>query len=372
MSSTTEVRLYEFAGEGVPFRRVGTTYKCSRITWTSRYSEKGSFAVSVPAGEEIARSVRIGAFIEIGRRFYGIIEEISRSSDVSGSIVTLAGSDLLGLLERKITVPPETTGGTAAMGYDAVRGSSETIIKHFVTGNAAAPFGIGRKLPGLTVAPDKRLGVPDDKYMTRHDNLLEVVSLIAKEAQIGLSLTPDFDAGGFVFDCYAGRDRLTPLSTERETALSMSSLDSTAGYKNAFYATMSGAEFEDEALTMVYFRNDEPTGIDRREVHMSIGAEHPEAGKEYDELRRLAMVNARNYEAILNLTCEINHARVVLGRDYDLGDTLTVISREWGLTRPARVVAVTAEFPESKITAQLGDEKPSLIQRATRQLTANR
>ncbi len=363
-STDSEVRFYEFAGAGSPFRRVGTTYKCPSIAWTSRYSEKGSFSIQLPSGEEVGTALRPGVFVEIGRRFYGIIEEVSRTADTSGSIITASGPDVLGLLEQRITVPPEAPGGTAMMGYDAVRGSSETIIKHFVSVNAAAPFGSSRGLP-LTVAPDKKLGVPDDKYMTRHDNLLEVVSLIAKDAQIGLSLTPDFDAGMFVFDCYAGRERLVTLSTERGTALSMNSMDSIAGYKNAFYATMNGAEFEDEALTMAYFRAAEPSGPGRREVHMSISAEHPTAGEEYNELRRLAMVNARNYEALLNLTCEINPAREALGEDYNLGDILTVQNREWGLTRPARVVAVTAEHSgnESKITAQFGDEKPSLIQR---------
>ena len=456
--SDSEVRLYEWDGVGRPFRRMGTTYDCSVVKWTKRYSTSGTFSVTYPlpssvapltegggrrpggellpppAGGELPQSAaptapserepfKIGMFIEIGRTFYGVIEEVSRADDgLGGNLLTASGTDLLGLLARRVTVPP-VSGSTALMGYDAVTGASESLIKHFVAGNAVSPAGDRLAIPGLAVGEDLLRGHQDDRYMTRFDNLLDVVSQIAGDAELGLSVTPDFDAGVLLFDVYEGVERLGAVSTNRGTATGMNALDSVANYKNVFYTTMAGSEFADETLTLMYTRPHSPpveeyrpeggevvapagellpppeggelpqpapptapserepkaphlegggsesrgeNGFDRREVHLSISAQHPTPGEEYNELRRLAEIQMTHYEPVNNLTCQINPARMVLGEDYDLGDLLTVLNSGWGLEEQSRVVAVTAEHSGagSSVQAHFGDENPGVLVRA--------
>lgn len=55
---------------------------------------------------------------------------------------------------------------TGAQGYDAVTGSTETIMKHFVTANMASPVLAARKVFGLEVAADQGRGLAEDKYMS--------------------------------------------------------------------------------------------------------------------------------------------------------------------------------------------------------------
>ncbi|MCL2004431.1 MAG: siphovirus ReqiPepy6 Gp37-like family protein [Oscillospiraceae bacterium] len=366
MRSDAEVRLYAYRGAGLPYDRIGTSYKCA-VKWTQRYSATGAFSITVPAGERISRAMERGVFVEIGRRFYGVIDEVSRTHDAGGDMLTASGTDFLGLLERRVTIPPDWPGGTALMGFDAVSGSSETIIKHFVTGNAAAPFLQSRAIPGLQIAPDLERGRPDDRYMTRYANLMDVISEIAEDAGLGITIKPDFDAGTMTFDVYEGAERLAVVSTERGTTLDMRNMESDVNYRNIFYASMSGSEFADETLTMQYAREgDPPNGFERRELHMSISASHPEPGEEYNELRRMAEVNMTNYEPLKSLTCEVNPSRLELGRDYELGDILTAQNHAWGVTSKVRAAAITAEHTGrgGHVTVHFGDERPGLLVRA--------
>ena len=381
MNSEYEVRIYDY--DGAKFSTVGTTYETASMSYTENCYSPGVFTINIPTAAMFADEFKKYRFVHISRRFCGIITGVTMDANNSADMLTVSGTNLFGLLAQRVTIPPNFSGVSALAGFDSARGSSETVIKHFVNSNIVAPYSNFRKIPGFRILPDLGRGIADDRYLSRYENLADVVGAVGKDAKLPIVTAFNLADGTIDFDVKLGVDRtaangLVPpviIDTERRTALSANMIDSDGGLRNAFYSTMAGAEFEDEALTLVYYRDaDElapPQGIFRRETHMELNAEHPTPGQEYDELKRLALISATNYEAQLSFRAEVNFATLQYARDYFLGDKVTVRRRDWGVTLDSEVTSVTASLAAGNIsyTATFGTERPDFaraIRRASR------
>lgn len=367
-----EIRVYEYVGERNPFIRRGTIYRYESVRIIENFYSAGSFELRIPWEYPYAKELQKGRFVEIGRRFAGRITGTTLEANQNGDMLTVIGTDTLGLLSARVTVPAALDAPSALAGYDGVSGSSETVIKHFLRNNTTEPASVVRKIPGLIILPDRERGSPDDKYLSRFENLAEVVSKVAADAELGIVCYPDWESGQFYFDVKEGSDctvnqgDLPPVvvSTARRTAMSMQFAESDAGLKNAFYTSKSGEQYADETLTLTYYRDENiPSGLDRRETHLSISAEHPIAGEEYNELQRLATLAMKDHAEQMSFTAQINQARVIYNRDFCLGDMVTVQHLGWGVTMDIRVVGMTTEFTggTDTYTAQFGTQKQTFI-----------
>jgi hypothetical protein len=370
-----EVRIYELTTPGNPLTRCGTTYDASSIRFTENFSAAGSYEINIPMGAHYAGEFTKGRIVEIGRKFWGLIQSVQYEAQADGDILSVSGSNLLGLLTQRITIPPNADGSTIEAGFDQATGSSETIIKQFVAHNLVSSISAQRNIPWLTIAPDQSRGLAADKYSTRFELLSDVVGAIAKDAKLGLACSLDVEAGQIIFDVFQGADRTVNqsevpsvvFSVNRKTVLGMTYNDNDSGLRNAFYATMAGDEFENEALTLVYYRAEDeqspPGSISRREAHMEISASHPTPGEEYSELKRMALIQATNYESLLNCVCSVNFAAVRYGVDYFLGDMVTVQNLDWGITLDAPLTGMTVEYSGSgeSYTATFGEQRPTFI-----------
>ncbi len=367
-----EVRIFDYTSTAcIP---CGTTYNC-QISLTQNFYGTGSFELTIPLADPCAVQFQKHRFVLIGRRFYGFIVGLRRTADQNGDLLIITGTDLNGLLERRITMPKDYGGSNDAAGYDAVTGASETVIKHFVRNNLVLPSQPDRIIKGFTIAPDLQRGLPTDKYMSRYEPLSEVVYKVGQTAKLGAVTSLDLQQGRILFDVTMGTNRTVSqsdvrpvvFSVNRQTMLSMEYIDNEAGLKNAFYATMSGAKYADEALTMTFYRPEQetapPSGVARIETHMDISAQTPASGQEYAELKRLALINATDMVGVSNFTCEVNFARLSFGKDYFLGDLVTVQHLGWGVTRDIEIVGMTIECTGQgeRYTATFGKQKPTLV-----------
>ncbi|MDL2273974.1 siphovirus ReqiPepy6 Gp37-like family protein [Oscillospiraceae bacterium OttesenSCG-928-G22] len=370
-----EVRVFEYDEEGGAFVPRGTTYWCASIQFTENQYSPGGFELVLPLGAPYAREFKKYRYVQIGRRFFGVIQSLRFESTAAGDMLTVSGADLLGFLSQRVTIPPNWDSPSAMMGFDGITGPSETVIKHFVKNNIVSPLSQPRKIPGFSIAPDLRRGIQNDKYLSRFESLVDVVGAVGRDAKLGLRSWLDLFGGRIVFDVAEGTDRsmaqdaVPPvvLSVNRQTVLSMNHTDSDGAMRNAFYTTMAGAEFEDEALTLVYYRAEDettpPSGIMRHEMHMEISADHPTPGQEYNELKRLALIQATNYQPTLTFTCSINHARVKYGENFGLGDIVTLQNSDWGVTLDTEVIGATVSHSgsESSYTVTFGTDKPTFM-----------
>lgn len=377
-----EIRIYEPVTAASPvFVRVGITRVAVSAALTQHLRAPGDFTLTIPFEARYAAEMTVGRLVLIDRWFAGIIDAITLEAADQGQMLTVSGCDLKGIVAQRITIPPQATGVQGAQGYDAAAGTTETIIKHYIDANmVTTPLQLARSVPGLVIAPDQGRGIAADKYITRHDPLDTVLQDLCQASGLGYDIKPDFEAAHYVFDVIQGVDRSGIQSdrprivfdVSRKTAQSQTYSRSTRDARNVFYATMSGSEFADEALTMAYVRDGEAeqAGLQRHEQHLDVSADTPTAGSEYDELRRYALIEAENYCPAESFECVIMDNRWRYGVDYALGDIVTVQNAAWGVTMHTQLVSMVTELSESGIThtATFGKAPLTVFGRLRRQI----
>ena len=350
-------------------------------TLTQNLDAPGDFEFAIPCDARYADQLAIGRLVRIDKDFWGIVDGLRFDATQQGQLLTVSGRDLKGIVANRITIPPQAAAVQGAQGYDAQSGATETILKHYVDANlVTTPLQPARSVAGLTIAPDLRRGVADDRYITRHDPLDAVLEELCRAAGLGYDIVPDLEAGEYVFDVVQGIDRSGEQSERprivfdpaRKSAVSQTYTHTGRDARNVFYATLSGAAFADEALTMTYVRDgeDEAAGLARREQHLSISADTPTAGGEYDELRRYALIEAERYRPARSFACDILDGRARYGVDYFLGDMVSVKNADWGVCMTARLVSMTTSYTEQGVgrTATFGTPALNVFGRLRRQI----
>lgn len=384
-----EIRIYDPPEEGAPaFRGIGLLTAASAVTLVERLYRPGYFTIEVPWGARHAEKLAVGRLVRVrgagwkGRSspFWGIVDSLSLSVTAAGAVLTVSGRQLKGLAQDRITIPPDFTGVTGAQGYDPASGSTEHCMKHFVQANMKDPAQPGRALYGLEIAPDLGRGLAQDKYMSRHEALSEVLAALGEAAELGWDIVPDLDRHRFTFDVIPGEDHTAGqsqrkrviLDVRRKTALAQHYQYSVEDSRNLFYTTMSGSEFADEALTVTYLREGEtePAGIRRREVHLTVSVNAPAAGEEYDELKRSALIEAEKYRPAESFTVELGPGPYVYREDFSLGDRVTVRNQDWGITMDARLTEMETRcsVEGASLTATFGTAPLNVFGQLRRQI----
>jgi hypothetical protein len=285
----------------------------------------------------------------------------------------ISGSDIKGLLSQRIIIPRTFSGFTGTAGFDVATGYTDSVIKHFWKNNIGINAQSKRRLDFITIAENKNIGNPNDFFMARFNKLSDVTATLAHDADVVITATPKIEAGTILLDVAAPDDRTVnsdrPLiiSLDRKTALQMEHNQETGNYKNAFYATRSGAQFADEALTMLFMRDgeNEPEGADRYEEHLNVSVSTPEAGQEYNEMRRQASHMMTNYEEVNTLQAQTNFTQLKHRRDYNAGDIVTVQDISWGLEADIQITAVeVAENAAGRVeTVTLGTGEKGYVRK---------
>lgn len=376
-----EIRIFDPPESTIPtFRTAGRATAATSVTLVERLYTPGYFTVTIPWEARHAEQLKIGRLALIDGVFWGVIDDLSLSVESAGQLLTVSGRQLKGLTSDRITIPPGFTAVTGAQGYDAQTGTTEEIMKHFVSANLGPEAPANRAVYGLELAPDLGRGVAGDKYMSRHEVLSDVLAALGEAAELGYDIVPDLSRHKLVFDVVEGLDHTAGQSgrkrvifeIERRTVLSQAYQRNTSDSRNLFYTTMAGSEFADETLTVTYIRDgeEEPAGIHRREKHLDISADTPVAGDEYNELKRLALIEAEGFKAAESFTCEIAEGPYVYRQDYGVGDLVTVQNKAWGVTMDARLTEMQTGYSSSgvKHTATFGTAPLNVFGRLKRQI----
>ena len=340
----------------------------------------GSFTLDIPAEARHAEKLTPGRAVWIEQGLWGIIDDVRLRHDSSGAVREVSGRQLKGLALDRITIPPAANPIAGAQGYDTASGSTEFVMKHFAAGNLGPSAAEARRVFGLEIAPDQGRGLAEDKYMSRHDVLGDVLAALGDASGLGWDIVPDLSAHKLVFDVVQGEDHTARqsdrprvvFSIRRKSALSQEYVLSTGDSRNVFYATLSGSEFADETLTATYFREGEaePVGFRRREKHLSLSTETPVPGEEYNELRRKALIEAESFRTVESFNCEIAPGPTLYRRDYRLGDLVSVVNEEWGVEMHARLTEMKTAYSASGVsyTATFGTPALNVFGRLRRQM----
>lgn len=372
-----EIRIFDLSNTTGKLRRIGLTRLTTGHYVKSKY-EAGAFEITLPLSAPYANEFFDGRVVLIDGKWWGVVigAKVDRSS-LSDSI-TVSGSQLKEWLYRRQIVPATTQAANMPLGYDSVAGSTETVIKHYVNNHAVDPVNPNRKIHGLTIADDHGRGIADDAYHARYVNLLETICDIGKRANLGFDITGNESTGLFTFDVIERRDRTHSQTERMPLILEMSrrNIDSLNYAKdsgssgNVFYCSRAGDEYEWETLTQTYFMDsNEPTGFMRREKSLSISVY--EEGNQYQQLEVNARKEMENYREAESVTCVMSR-RLEFGKDYLVGDYVTVIDKDSGVMADMEIDSVDTIVSETGINyvATFGTQQLNRFQIIKRDMRA--
>lgn len=239
------------------------------FTWSERYDSPGEFTLDIPLIENYVEAVRINDYLAIKEsKEYMVVETSTLISDVEdGDHLQFEGRTLSSILERRIVWTEYKKTGE----YNFQQG-----IKELIEQNAISPSDEKRKIPGLTfkMSEDKAITELTSEFAVEvGDNLLSTIQDKCHEKKVGFRMLPSGE-GGFEFELYMGKDRsadqeilpVVVFSDSYENLLNSTYVQSEREYVSN--ALVKGSNYQGEV-----FRKTERTGLDRREMYVTIDGE---------------------------------------------------------------------------------------------------
>lgn len=308
---------------------------------------------------------------------------------------------------QRITLPPPTTA------YDNKSGNSETVMKHYVNKNIANPMDIKRKIPQLIIAPDRNRGVSTN-WQSRFKNVAEEMAELSLVSNLGWNVRVDYDLQKWVFDVSESRNlsvnqtRLSPVifSPQFDNIKNMHYVDSDLNYRNTAYIAGQGEGVDRRVVEL-----GDSIGlaryelfVDARDVAEEIDVENAEPIPRpvqdiikdlinRGELKLAEMIQERFLEAQImtpikgiEITKQTNfitqfqvHESIVTKvkdfssfiyeEDWDLGDIVTVQTKDLGITLDTLITEVKEIYEPSnyQVEATFGQSRPTLIDKIKQQ-----
>lgn len=326
--------------------------------YTERWTNTGSFTVTLPFNAKMLQKIRINQIINIEDDWL-LIQEIQ----YDGRIITISGTDCKGLLGLRISVFGETQVA-GADGYDVVSGTTKECVRHYLDRNLISPTDSERAMPidfsNAASVPD---GLTNDSYMARLEDLSDIVGKLCDNAGLGYTIKgyKNYESDYVLrFTLLAGTDRSAQQNARPRVIFSPAwgnvlelSFDHDVGnLYNAIYAT--GAN----TTQPIYRSSSIPTGLSRRECSVEVSADT------VDELEMFALYqvqdNTESHTYTLSAAASSGY-----GTKYFLGDIVSVKDDYTGNVFSDVITEVEKSVSNNarSIVLTLGRQKPKLLNR---------
>lgn len=283
-----------------------------------------------------------GRFEELGPR-----DKESSGENAGPGTRTLAGSDDMKIIANEVLFP--SPGGVsftaAATGaeYDVREGPAETVIKGYVAANCgtARPAWRNDGIPDLdliTVAPDQARGLTQ-KFSARMSESMPTLRLLAKYHAAGppatgfvMTVVEDPGTGQLVFETTPQRD----LTAEAVFAERMGNLTKVSWQEGAptFTHAIVGGSGAGTARTFRLVKDTAAAAEWRQPVWGFVDQRDSTDATELEQAGQEPIDSGKG-TGLLSATC-VDTARLRFGRDFGLGDLVTVEVRP-GLAFPGTV-----------------------------------
>ncbi|MED4461870.1 siphovirus ReqiPepy6 Gp37-like family protein [Metabacillus fastidiosus] len=300
----------------------------------------------------------------------------------------IKGFALKVVVAQRITIPPNHTA------YDNKQGNAETVMKHYVDRNIINLADPKRKIPELILAINQNRGT-SISWQSRYKNLAEEMTEISLAAGLGWDVYLDIQQKKWVFDVFEGRNltvnqSINPpviFSPQFESLKSLHYTESELNYKNIAYVAGQGEGVDRRVIEL-----GNQSGLSRHELFIDardieeetdVETIDTEGNKvtekvprpEADIIKDLTDRGRRQLQEFLQeeyLEGQIlTDSPFVYEKDYNLGDIVTVQSKDWGVTLDTRITEIKEIYEQSgfKIEAVFGNDRPTLIQKIKQELS---
>lgn len=343
------------------FNLIGEVDCFESFSHTRRFRGSGGFDLRVELNKYTREYFKKDNIIIFDKNsnLVGIVEHCEIDGNGKGDFFAVRGKTLSGFLERRIIVPEN------AETWFTAQGKQETIIKTFVDKNCVHTSNAKRKIERLEVAPDKGRG-KDDKWRSSYDVLEDKINEISEYGKMGYDIYLDLKNKKFIFDIYEGRNltveqNLLPpviFSSKFNNILNRKYTESVMGTYNNVYA---GTREEKGKMVLNYGETE--SGMARREAFLQVSEDTVEAIKKESDKFLEEMSRIKTFE--LDVDPEMNF---VYGRDYDLGDTVTIQDKKLNITMNAQIIEVVESYQGNTRSLKITFDKlvPNLIDKLRR------
>jgi hypothetical protein len=299
------------------------------LRWTRRYSQCGSFELKAIATPENTALLREGNIIwKSDDEEAGIIEHLELSQTDSVTI-TATGRFATSFLARRIVWETERLSGDLS-----------ACVKQLMDNNLINPADPVRQITGVYFSSPS-LGVPISAQIS-YQNLLEAVTELCDASGIGIKTAFAPATGAFTVTLYMGAVSQAVFSKEYENLTEQTYTESAADYANS---ALIGGEGEGAERTFVAITGG--SGESRREIFVDakdlrsedFGGDYTGALTFRGQSKLSELAIRYSFDASVN-----PHGNLAYKTDFDLGQTVKVISKTWGVSMTTRIMEIEETY----------------------------
>lgn len=347
------------------------------VIWSPQYYGAGAFELTVDANKKNAANLTRGRFITRTDSDRAVIIEGVRSTYTreTGRQLVITGRFAKSILDRRLIYNLSGTTVTPTVIRGNVEDAARALVNSHIISSAQAsrnvPFlKLGAKAGAAAVILDDN-GSKADKQ-TSYANLLTYTDELLQEYGLGAYMSFDRTTANLLYTVYEGKDRRANnaagnaavlFSQTFDTLLTSEYTEDDMHYKNT--ALIGGAgEGAERFYSMIGIN---ATGMNRREVFVDASSQSRTYKNESDEeieytpTEYAALLQTHGKQTLAQLepiqtffgSVDLTNCRFVFGRDYFLGDMVTVRDVDINKQAGVRVVQATEIQDSSGYTLEL-------------------
>lgn len=333
-------------------KRLGHIENHTSLQWHRKYYECGTFELHCPVTAENLRLLKPGNIITKGDKKEAAVIRGDQTEEESTLVneITRNGYFLPVYLGDRLTGPLFNFNGTVE---DAM---------HFMLNRM-------EKIPLLQIGADT-----GDKtkvqFQATYKNVLEYHTKLARFAEIGFRIVPDFKKKTMTFETYKGVDRTQAQGTNPRVIFSESYDNLNQAKHNYSDATMKTKVIvggAGDGVNRIYVTVGGGTGFDLREVFLDakdINKEQLTDAQYLEALKTRGQEYLNENKVLENFEAEAEaDVNFIYGKDYDLGDVVTVKKKKWNTAQNLRITELCEvyEYGGMYVVPTFGDALPTTI-----------
>ena len=299
------------------------------LRWTRRYSQCGSFELKAIATQENTALLKEGNFIwKNDDEEAGIIEHLELSQ-TEQEIITASGRFATSFLARRIVWQTEKLSGDISI-----------CVEQLINNNLINPSDAARKISGISfLSPN--LNVPISTQVS-YRNLMDVITELCEVSEVGIKTVFTPSNGILTVMLYMGLESQAVFSKEYENLTEQIYTISATDYANT---ALVGGEGEGADRTFVAIASG--SGEARHEIFIDAkDLRKDDFGADYIDTLIFRGQSKLNEQAIrYSFDTSVNpHGNLSYKTDYDLGQTVKVISKAWGVSMTTRITEIVETY----------------------------
>jgi hypothetical protein len=323
------------------------------LRWTRRYFECGAFEIKAPATSNNIGLLQRGNYIwknDDGEA--GIIERIV-FEQTENEVIVASGRFATSLLSRRII-----------WNTSIFNGELSTSIETLLNQSLIAPENTNRQIPFIDYSGfDTGISI---QTQVSYRNLMSTIFDWCEVAGLGLKTIFSPKTGHFTVTLYQRPCSYAVFSREYENIISQTYIENNIDYANT---SLIGGEGEGDERIFTSIENQ--SGEARYEIFVDAkdlrSEDFPDTYIDALIFRGESKLNEQ--QLIISFDADVNtRGNLVYKTDYDLGDVVTVVSKQWGLLQDLRITEIEETYDVNGLSLDLtyGKGELTIMQKINR------